>query len=374
MNQHFETEILDGSNETALVIASLLLKNHEICAFPTETVYGLAGNIYSSQALEKIFLAKERPASDPLIVHIGREHARDPLSSLKAAEILDVDSFTTNQKKVFLALARQFWPGPLSLILPKHPNLSLKITSGLPKVALRMPSHPVALDLLDRCGFSLAAPSANRFGQISPTRAIDTLKELSGRIPLILDGGPCRWGLESTVCEILDDGYLKIHRKGSLSAEAFSDFQVMDPDSADTLKRKVSQSLSPGQLAKHYAPRKPFFRLPAPLKKLTQKDIKQWAEHRSLFSSWALLTVEEENSFLVELIAKKPLVLEYLCTDMDSEVAALHLYATLRRLDESDADVIYSEPIDHKIYDQQLWPAIGDRINRASVSFVNGAF
>jgi L-threonylcarbamoyladenylate synthase len=177
-----------------------LLADGEVVALPTETVYGLAGNAFNPAAVAKIFAAKERPSFDPLIVHIGSRTDLDP----RRHRPEDIQPFV-NQ------LADAFWPGPLTLILPKHPDVPDLVTSGLPTVAVRQSAHPVFRAINKALGQPIAAPSANRFGRISPTSATAVHKELHGRIPLIIDGGACSEGLESTILAITPAREQKTH-------------------------------------------------------------------------------------------------------------------------------------------------------------------
>lgn len=187
-----QTEILRVSStdpEAANIErAAALLRKGEVVVFPTETVYGLGADAFQSHALEQIFAVKGRPYSDPLIVHIADESNL----AVVAEDVPDVA----------LQLVRAYWPGPLTLILPASPRIPRLITAGLPTVAVRMPRHPIALALIRALGSPIAAPSANRFMHVSPTTAQHALADLDGRIPLILDGGPCEVGVESTILDL----------------------------------------------------------------------------------------------------------------------------------------------------------------------------
>src|SRR5207244_7232399 len=168
--------------------AATFLRSGEVVVFPTETVYGLGADAFQQAALERIFAAKGRPFSDPLIVHIAEKESLELL--------------TTSISEWARHLAEAFWPGPLTMILPRGPRVPRLVTAGLETVAVRMPQHPVALALIRAAGSPVAAPSANRFMHISPTTAQHALGDLDGRVPLILDGGPCAVGVESTVLEL----------------------------------------------------------------------------------------------------------------------------------------------------------------------------
>ncbi len=187
--QHIHTEVIKidpvHPEEAKIERAAALIRAGEVVVFPTETVYGLGANALQARAVEGIFAAKGRPFSDPLIVHIAGENALKDLTSALPEQVKQ--------------LTREFWPGPLTLILPRSPLVPKLVTAGLETVAVRMPSHPVALALIRAAGSPIAAPSANRFMHISPTTAQHALGDLDGRVPLILDGGPCAVGVESTV-------------------------------------------------------------------------------------------------------------------------------------------------------------------------------
>src|SRR6266496_5384046 len=207
--QHIQTEVIgvDPVHPEPAVIerAAKLLRNGDIIVFPTETVYGLGADAFQPAALERIFAAKGRPFSDPLIVHIADEYTLELLTAIIPSEAK--------------RLAQEFWPGPLTLILPRGPRVPLLVTAGLATVAIRMPRHPVALALISALGSPIAAPSANRFTHVSPTTAQHVFADLSGRVPLILDAGPCEIGIESTVLDLCSDEP-RILRPGGISLEA----------------------------------------------------------------------------------------------------------------------------------------------------------
>ena len=251
-----ETRILHADDEEmkpAVAEAVRLLAGGEIVALPTETVYGLAADAFCPEAVARVFAAKERPEFDPLIVHIHSQ--RD----LERVALIPEDCRETVDQ-----LASAFWPGPLTMVLPKHPDVPDLVTSGLPTVAVRRSAHPVFRAVLKALGQPLAAPSANRFGRISPTSASAVLRELEGRIPLIIDGGACREGLESTIVAIEPrpgkKPILRLHRSGPITREQLQTIgKVEKPLSAATGK-----PVTPGQLASHYAPRTPLQLLERP--------------------------------------------------------------------------------------------------------------
>ncbi|MCX6958597.1 MAG: L-threonylcarbamoyladenylate synthase [Verrucomicrobiae bacterium] len=378
--------------EEGITAAVDFLKQEEVVALPTETVYGLAGNAFSPKALTSIFEAKQRPLSDPLIVHL-----------LDVSWLDRVVSLTPELKKSVMALAEAFWPGPLTLLLPRATSIPDLVTAGLETVAVRVPAHPVFRKILQQLDLPLAAPSANRFGRISPTTATDVQGELNGRIPLIVDGGPCYHGLESTIvwphedllrnstdrahCGVapvlassssnslapaslaltgcltavdpaaatphvcnytlsrcapeapstaslsasLEEGLLlQILRPGPITAEQLSAFGKV-----------VMQSIhgkAPGSLKSHYAPRK----------KLSWFD-----ETQSPSREIGLLAFSQGREGFG--------VIEILSPSGDLKEAAGNLYGALRRLDESDVTSLVVETVP----EEGIGCAIMDRLRRA---------
>ena len=215
--------------------AAHYLEQGETVAIPTETVYGLAANALNEAAVHKIFAAKERPLYNPLIVHIKGIDA--------------IDTYAKEIPDLAYRLLEAFAPGPLTLILPKQDIVPDLVTAGLAHVALRIPNHPLTLDLLAQLAFPLAAPSANPFGYISPTTAAHVAKQLKGKIPYILDGGPCQKGLESTIIGFTE-GVPVLHRVGALDLETIRKF-VPDIKILDKAEHKP---VGPGMLAHHYSP------------------------------------------------------------------------------------------------------------------------
>ena len=304
--------------EPGITAAVALLKEEEVVALPTETVYGLAGNAFSPKAVASIFEAKQRPLSDPLIVHL-----------LDVSWLDRVVSLTPECKKLVEQLAEGFWPGPLTLLLPRASSIPDLVTAGLETVAVRVPAHPVFRKILEQLDLPLAAPSANRFGRISPTTATDVQGELDGRIPLIVDGGSCHHGLESTIVWP-HDGVLQILRPGPITAEQLSSFGKV-----------MNQSIhgkAPGSLKSHYAPRK----------KLSWHD--------------PSITPQQEVGLLAFQHAPQGFgATEILSPSGDLKEAAANLYGALRRLDESDALELVVEPVP----EEGIGCAIMDRLRRA---------
>jgi len=216
--------------------AAQLLRSGELVVFPTETVYGLGANARDPSAVRKIYALKGRPASSPLIVHVS---SIDQARELAATWPEDAER-----------LAREYWPGPLTIVVPKKPSIPDEVTAGLPTVGLRMPRHPVALALLREAAVPVAAPSANRFTQLSPTTAQHVREAFGDDTPFLLDGGPCEVGLESTVIAVTKDG-LEVLRPGMAFLEAApTSLSLAAPERAEDIAHR-----SPGQHKKHYSPR-----------------------------------------------------------------------------------------------------------------------
>src|SRR5216110_813637 len=225
--------------EKAIGYAVKLLRKGEIVALPTETVYGLAADALDPIAVAKIFEAKGRPRFDPLIVHFPDCHWLEKVAGLRPQD-----------RQLVLKLAEKFWPGPFTMVLPKRETVPEIVTAGLDTVAIRISAHPVFSEIAREFGKPIAAPSANRFGRISPTTAKHVLDELDGLIPFIIDAGPTTHGIESTIVAVRD-GKIDILRRGPITSEQLSAFGEVG---IATEREKVS---APGQLPSHYAPKTP---------------------------------------------------------------------------------------------------------------------
>lgn len=315
--------------------AAAILRKGGVVAIPTETVYGLAADASNPAAVKRIFDIKGRPADHPLIVHIADESqlaywAREVPKSAKL-------------------LARQFWPGPLTLILPRSQHVSDNITGGQDTVGLRVPDHPVALALLRALGNhgALAAPSANRYGRISPTTAAHVRDELGDSVAMILDGGPCQVGLESTIVSCIGDS-VTILRPGGIPLPAIEEVLQRKVDVADSAAAKIRVS---GSLLSHYAPLTPLELLPRD--RLWQRACELESEGlRVATLEWSAPdTVHSEHPGIVR-------------TSMPANPVAYghELYATLRQLDNAQFDRLLAEetPLTAN------WLAVSDRLQRAS--------
>ncbi|HYM84480.1 MAG TPA: L-threonylcarbamoyladenylate synthase [Candidatus Dormibacteraeota bacterium] len=328
------TEVLPGEDPRAIEAAAALLRAGEPVAFPTETVYGLGAIATDPMAVARVFEVKGRPRFDPLIVHlasyedVGRyavaADARDPRVA---------------------ALAERFWPGPLTVVLRKRDVIPGIVTAGLDTVALRVPDHPVALSLIGAVGEPLAAPSANPFGRLSPTSAAHVARQLDGRIPLVLDGGPSRIGVESTVV-LLADGQAALLRPGGLPAEAIEQVtgRLERPGPGE------GERLSPGRAASHYAPGPPVVLLPA------GASVPSHAGRRV-----GLLAADDAGRAEAERVDGPFAAIEVLAPDGDPVVAASRLFEALHRLDDAGLDLIVAQPVP----ESGLGLAVMDRLRRA---------
>ena len=313
--------------EAAITRAVELLENGQLVALPTETVYGLAADAFNPIAVAKIFEAKDRPRFDPLIVHLPDREWLD-----RAAKVRGED------RRLLEKLTDRFWPGPFTIVLPRREIVPDIVTAGLDTVAVRISSHPVFAQIIGAFGRPLAAPSANRFGRVSPTMAEDVRDELDGRIPLIVDGGPTAHGIESTIVAVRD-GKIHILRRGPVTTEQISEFGKIDV--ADATGR-VS---APGQLPTHYAPKTPL-RLIEDAGSFSPEE-----NHRVGLLAWNSVKLEKDFA-----------VVRCLSDRQDLRQAAANLFRYLRELDQSDVDLIVAERVPLR----GLGAAIMDRLQRAA--------
>ncbi len=325
----------------AVAEAVRLLQLGEVVALPTETVYGLAADALNPAAVAKIFEAKERPTFDPLIVHLPDKKLLDTVADVPP-EI----------QKAVIQLIERFWPGPLTLILPKKPCVPDLVTAGLPTVAVRVSAHPVFKRVVQAFGRPLAAPSANRFGSISPTSAGAVVAELDGRIPLVVDGGACMHGLESTILKIeaaTPKNLLTVLRPGPITIE---DLKVYGRVQRVTRSVVDEATEAPGQLASHYAPRtplrllsKPSDFLPEPGKRYALMSFRGEEKDGYIgLTDWAHVQVLSPGS------GKLP-------------EAAVRFFFVLRELDRLGVDEIIAEPM----HEHGMGVAMMDKLRRAAV-------
>lgn len=304
--------------------AVALLREEEVVALPTETVYGLAGNAFSDVALAKIFEAKNRPADDPLIVHVKDKQ--------------QVQQLVTEISPIAEKLMEAFWPGPLTILFPKHFSVPSLCTSGLPYVAIRQPQHPMFREVLSRCGFPLAAPSANPFGYVSPTTAAHVADQLNGRIPYVLEGGPCRVGIESTLVRI-DGKTIFILRSGGISPE---EIKSVLPECEVVIAKDGQIKIGSGR---HYAPYKPIVLTHDP-----EGYVLRYPQKR--IGVISLNDPPEEHHGIWKKLGDASTL----------ELAAQHLYAVIRELDQSDVECIVAELFP----DHGIGIALNDRLERAA--------
>ena len=305
-----------------------LLSKDDVVAIPTETVYGLAGNIYSEKAINKIFEVKQRPRFNPLIVHLH--------------SIEQIEEIVSELPEKAKLLAAHFWPGPMTLILKKKAIIPDLITAGKDTVAIRIPNHPVTLKLLKQLPFPIAAPSANPFNRISPTKSAHVERYFKNSIPMVLEGGECKKGIESTII-----GFEKqkavLYRLGSLALE-----EIEKVIGAVELKNKKEKAPNaPGMLAKHYAPQtKTYF----------VDDIEKFLLDYNQNLAIGILkftgSAESTNSRHTEILSKSG----------DLNEAAANLYKALHKLDQLNLDLIIAE----RVPNYGLGKSINDRLERAS--------
>lgn len=302
--------------------AKALLEQGELVAIPTETVYGLAGNALDAKAVAKIFEVKERPSFDPLIVHVPNLDA--------------TRRYVTGIPEQAQLLAKTFWPGPVTVVLPRNETIPDLVTSGLDTVGIRCPDHELTRSLLQRLNFPLAAPSANPFGYVSPTTPEHVNEQLGHKIKYILDGGPCEVGIESTIVAFETEGPI-IYRLGGLSVEDIE--KTIGP-----VRRRLhstSNPSAPGQLKSHYSP----------LKKMLVGDLPQLIQHQPLRTG--ILSFQKNFGAVNQFI---------LSPTGDLKEASQNLFTALRYLDKKDIDVILAEWVP----DVGLGRAINDRLKRAA--------
>ncbi len=343
---------VDADQPDPLVIeqAAQAIRDGQLVAFPTETVYGLGANALDPSAVAKIFEAKERPATDPLIVHL--------------AHIGQLSMCASHVPPAARKLGLAFWAGPLTIILPKKPAVPDSVTAGLPSVALRVPSHRVARALMEMAGVPVAAPSANRFSRPSPTTAQHVLADLDGRVDLILDGGPTDIGIESTIVDFTVDPPV-VRRPGGLTLEQI---RAVVPDVV-TLAQQGSvdvAQVAPGQLSRHYAPRAELTLYDGDVARMVQRVA---ADARTLAAKGArvgILAPEEDllalAPELAPLAAAGRVEVRPYGSRSDPARAAHQLFAALRALDATGVTYILATSIGR----DGLGLAVLDRLARAA--------
>lgn len=325
----------DSEQERQLSLAVDFLKQGLLVAFPTETVYGLGADAASEEALARLYAVKGRPTSHPVIVHLSRME--------------ELEQWSRGPLELAFRLAEQFWPGPMTLILPRAANVSLSLTGGQDSVGLRIPSHPLALALLSRSG-PLAAPSANKFGKLSPTTAEAVRQGLGTEVAAVLDGGPCQVGIESTIISLLHE-VPHILRPGMLLPEDVATACGLEvvlsylPDHSSPVVK------APGTLPSHYSP-------DTPVVLLAQEDLQSTLEELTLAGLSISLLVFQQNAAFADCGC----VAESLVVEPFSEPYARLLYARLKSLDQPGRSYIIVEkpPLG------QAWDGVNDRLRRAA--------
>ena len=324
------TAILQASKKSIQEAAKQLSRG-EVVAIPTETVYGLAANALNADAILRVFEVKERPHFDPLIIHTTKTQFSE-LDNLVDQSRLSPNAYEHAHRLTSL------WPGPLTLVLPKHSQVPDLATSGFDTVAIRSPAHPIARAIIDTLGHPVVAPSANQFSRISPTTAAHVYKELGGRISLIVDAGPASLGIESTIVGIEDEGIARLLRPGATPVEKIENLLGMP------LKPPLRNN-APGMSASHYAPRKPLV----------------LEGNSPLHGRLAWLLFQDSPKQTWRDAYGPPIAIEIL--KGSSNDVARELFGALRRLDESPASWILAENYPFR---QGMGLAIQDRLERAS--------
>ena len=338
------TEILPTHNATlfqaAVRRAAAALRAGELVALPTETVYGLAANALDAAAVARIFAAKERPAHNPVIVHV--------------ADLAMARQCAASWPDAATALARAFWPGPLTLVLPRSAAIPDAVTAGGPTVGIRWPSHPFIQAVIRECGFPLAAPSANPANRVSPTNATHVLKSLGGRVRLVVDGGQSQVGIESTVVD-LTSRPARVLRPGMISEAAIRSVipAVFAADTSGETVAPAAALRSPGQLPRHYSPS-------------ARLEIRAWRDEADLRAQLVTLGVSPTAVHVLAhtVIPLGPGFGSVSVIPHDAEAFARALYGELHQCDAAGAELIVIEAIPGT----DEWQAIADRLKRAAMS------
>lgn len=314
--EHIKIEHIE-QQENDLRHAAEILRRGGLVVFPTETVYGLGGNALDDSAAQRIYAAKGRPSDNPLIIHVANP---------EDAEAYAIPNDT------YYRLAKAFMPGPLTVILPKRDNIPTSVTGGLDTVAVRCPSHPVAHRLIELAGIPIAAPSANLSGKPSPTSAAHVAQDMDGRVDMILDGGECEIGLESTIVK-LDGDRLTLLRPGGITYDALCMVceNVVVADAVTHQLAAGERPLSPGMKYRHYAPTSPVVLLDG-----NEAQVLRFLQNEQTNQNCAILCYEEEiphlqNRYLFPVGARS-----------DLETQAKRLFGALREADQTDAEIIYA--------------------------------
>ncbi|MCL2230928.1 MAG: L-threonylcarbamoyladenylate synthase [Treponema sp.] len=322
-----------------------IIKSGGLVAFPTETVYGLGADAFNPMALAKVFEVKGRPRFDPLIVHIAA------IETLE--KVADLSRLSDDTRKKLFLLAQKFWPGPLSIILPKNEKIPDLATAGLSTAAIRFPDNEAAQKLIALSTGAVAAPSANPFGALSPTKAEHVRQGLGEKVDLILDGGAARIGVESTVLDISGES-IKILRPGGTPREAIEEILQVSVDREHGADKSEYELLSPGMLKSHYAPH-------ASLSVHTDKEIVQIPNEGS---SCAFLFFDDKtkDEWFIKQNQKNALIFKVLSKTGNLTEAASNLFEMLHEIDESGAEKIFAQEAPN----HGIGEAINDRLRRGA--------
>ncbi|HPS14558.1 MAG TPA: L-threonylcarbamoyladenylate synthase [Spirochaetales bacterium] len=334
MIRYFFVMLLLDSSDQNLRAAGSAIAQGKIVAIPTETVYGLGADAFNAQAVAKIFAAKNRPTFDPLIVHVASASALDTVVRLVPPKAR--------------ILVEALWPGPLTLVMPKREAIPDIVTAGLDTVGVRCPSHPVARKIIEYSGTAVAAPSANPFGYISPTTAMHVAKQLGDRVDMIIDGGPCAVGVESTVIDMTHEIPIVL-RPGGMPLERIQELigELAFPE------KELKVFASPGQLKSHYAPHADLLLFEeGALARIDPASVPAHAAAIAFDTSMAEQLREATCFDMIYVLSPKGNILE----------AAANLFAVMRTADEAGFSTLYAE----RVPDAGLGRAINDRLYRAS--------
>ena len=336
------TQVLYPTNES-IEQAAALIRDGQLVAFPTETVYGLGGDAFDPEAAAGIYAAKGRPSDNPLIVHI--------------AKVEDLEKLSDDVPLSAYMLAKEFWPGPLTIIVKKNDKVPKTITGGLETVAVRLPANPIARAIIEASGTFIAAPSANLSGRPSPTTGKHVIEDLTGRVDMIVDGGAIEIGLESTIVDLSEDipmilrpGYVTLDQLKEVLGEV-----TMDKGLMSTLKENVAPK-APGMKYRHYAPKAELTIVKGEEEKVINKMEALLKEGLENGLKVGIMTTESHRSRFIE-----GEVISLGGTGNGEEIAA-HLFAALRRFDELNVDIIYSEAFS----EEGIGQAVMNRLNKAA--------
>jgi L-threonylcarbamoyladenylate synthase len=360
--------VLDGGAQS-IARAAEIIRAGGIAAFPTETVYGLGADAFNTRALARVFEAKGRPRFDPLIIHIACEAALE--------RIADLDALRNDRRALVKTLCKSLWPGPLTMVLPKKSVVPDLATSGLPTAAVRFPSHPLAQQLIAQSTGAVAAPSANKFGRLSPTAARHVIEDLGEKIDCVIDGGPCEVGVESTVLDLCSRK-IRILRPGGTSAEELravlgdrlSDehYSPAEKDGARENQEDSDAQSSPGMLKSHYAPSVPLVLYTSDTMDKAGKAVFAGYTGRVITDAFLFFSSASRNNFFAQsgLDKKTPGVnarFLVLSEHGDTIEAAANLFACLHRLEALAPRRIYAELLP----EHGLGEAVNDRLRRGAI-------